>query len=118
MNYSYHPHVLAEKVRSYRQREGMTLRDLEEVTQLSRTTLSRIENADAKAAPDTQTLIMLLNACNILLEEIIQSDDEAGKAQLNDISTQLRASRQLSQTAMEALEAVIRAVRGQGEAAS
>ncbi len=115
MTYIYRRKRLAELVREFRNREGLTLRDLQQLTGLSPATLSRIENAETKAGPDTPNLLALMDVCGIPLDEIIQSDDDAGTAQLHEISTQLRASRELSPATLQALEAVIRAVRTQNE---
>src|SRR5438105_4227503 len=99
-------------VRAYRNKEGLSLRDLAARTQISAATLSRIENAkEGKFMPDTNTLITLANICVFPLEEIFQGEDDAGKSQIHDISTQLRASGRVSSATLQALEAVIRAVR-------
>jgi transcriptional regulator with XRE-family HTH domain len=98
-------------IREYRNKEGLSLGDLAERTQLSKATLSRIENGrEGKFIPDTLTILMLAKICELKLEDIFQSDD-AGKTHLHDISVQLRASKEISPAAMDALEAVIRAVR-------
>ena len=111
MSYSYHPEILAAQVRAYRDREKLSLRDLAERAQVSTATLSRIENQVAKLGPDTETLVRVANACGIHLEEILQSDNSEEQSHIQDISTQLRASKQVSSATMQALEAMVRAIR-------
>jgi transcriptional regulator with XRE-family HTH domain len=112
MTYGYYPEKLAKSVRAYRDSAGLTLRALAAQTQISPATLSRIENEkEGKFVPDTFTLITLANTCGFRLEDIFQGEDEAGKAQIQKISTQLRASKQVSSSTLQALEAVIRAVQ-------
>ncbi|MEP7287814.1 MAG: helix-turn-helix transcriptional regulator [Chloroflexota bacterium] len=102
---------LAELVRGYRDKNMVTLRKLADLTETSTATLSRIEHKTVKTAPDTQTLLRLMDICGFTLEDIFQSDDDAGNSQIHDISTQLHASKHISAETMQALEAVIRAVR-------
>ncbi len=112
MPYSYYPQKLAALVRAYRDREKLTLRDLAARTNISPATLSRIENQkEGKFVPDSYNLAILANVCEFRIEEIFLGEDHAGKAQISDISTQLRASKQVSNATLQALEAVIRAVR-------
>jgi transcriptional regulator with XRE-family HTH domain len=108
---SFDSQRLAELVRNYRDREGLSLREMGEITELGFSTISRIENQDAKKTPDMDTIIRLINLCNFKLEEILPSDTPEDKARVEGLSTQLRASKEISRATLEALEAVIREVR-------
>ena len=47
------------------------------------------------------------------MDDIFYSDDEEGNDHIQDISTQMRASKQVSTATMQAIEAIIRAVQVQ-----
>jgi len=111
MAYTFNAQRLADLVRACRDREGIDQRTLAARAQSSASTISRIENRTEKLSPDLDTVMRVINACGIRLEEFIDADDESGKAQIQDISTQLRASSELSAATRQALAAIIQAVR-------
>ncbi len=104
---------LGSLMRAYRDREGLSLRELAVLADVSHATLSRLENGNYKSNADFDNLIRVINACRIDLMEIFYSGDDDEAENLYNISTQLRASKKMSSATLQALEAVIRALQPQ-----
>ena len=111
MNITFNASELASLVRAFRDAEGLSLDQLATRAGVSKATLSRIENQNAKSGPDVVNLASVLNACNIDLKKVFTSDSEEERAQIHDIDAQLRASGTISPETLQALEAIIRASR-------
>lgn len=112
---SYSQERLARYVREYRDKEGLSQRALAARCNgmPSLSTISRIENMQAKSFPGMDTLVRLLNVIDITLDQIINADTPEEKAQIDDISAQLRASKTVSPETLQALAAIIQAVQTQ-----
>jgi len=111
MNIAFNAFELASLVRAFRVAEGLSLDQLATRAGVSKATLSRIENQNAKSGPDMISLTLVMSACNIDWKKVLTSDSEEGQAQIRDIDAQLRASGTISLETLQALEAIIRASR-------
>lgn len=64
--------AIGNRLRTLRQQREMTLQDLAEATDLSPSMLSLVERG--RAAPSIQSLIVISNALNVTMSELIVSD--------------------------------------------
>ncbi len=115
LKYTFNEERLAQRIRKFRDEAGLSQRALADLCSgnISAATISRIENKQAKSYSDLQTLLPILGACGIDIKEIIESQDSDGKAQIDNISAQLRVSKNVSTATLQALETIIRAVQAE-----
>lgn len=99
--------AIGNRLRALRQEREMTLQDLAEATDLSPSMLSLVERG--RAAPSIQSLIVIANALNVTMSELIVTD------QADDERIVIRAADQpFVKTAQNVVRRVLREDRARG----
>jgi transcriptional regulator with XRE-family HTH domain len=99
--------AIGNRLRTLRQEREMTLQELAEITDLSPSMLSLVERG--RAAPSIQSLIVIANALDVTMSDLMATDQSTGE------STVVRASDQpFVKTAQNVIRRVLREDRSRG----
>ncbi len=99
--------AIGDRLRTLRQEREMTLQELAEITDLSPSMLSLVERG--RAAPSIQSLIVIANALNVTMSDLMATDQSARE------SIVVRASNQpFVKTAQNVIRRVLREDRSRG----